>query len=158
MEVVHPLLQSVLQQRSVQRGLPNATDAPAQQGFSGPLLCAGEHMQEPATDTQQGAALQQQLGLQPEAVCEVLREYLVAATAKDCSIMITLAPVQGAQPAGAVELPALQQDPCVGAVLSDHVLENSFRYKVAFVDLDLKPVWKIEEHFRLDQAIMAVAC
>ena len=155
---VHPLLQAELQQRSVQRERPHADDAPAQQGLSGPILCTSGHMQKAVTNTQQGAALQQLLGLQPEAACEVLRKYLVAATAKDCSIMITLAPFQGgAQPAGVFQAPALQQDPCVGAVLSDAVLERSFRYKVAFVDLDLKPVWKMEEHFRLDRAIMAVA-
>ena len=159
MEVVHPLLQCLLQQFGPHK-LPEGSDAQGQKDCLPPGLqqpCAGGNTEETLTDSKRGAVLQQQLGLNTEAAFEVLRKYLVAATAKDCSIMITMAPIEGAQTADAFELTALQQDPFRGAVLFDPLLQRLYRYKVAFVDLDLKPVGKVEEHFRLDQAIMSVA-
>ena len=100
--------------------------------------------------------MQQLLGLDTGAACKVLREYLAAAAAKDCSIMITLAPITpGVEGLTSDGQPGLQENPCTGAMLHDGSLRRCSRYKVAFVDLDLKPLSKIAVHWQLEQAIMA---
>lgn len=111
----------------------------------------------------QEAALQVLLGLGFPAACEAIRHYLIAATAKDCSIMITLQPLDaGAAPVAesgeqaneCAGIAQLQTDAAMGCVVSDAFFSLIFRYKVAIVDLDLKPLWKVEEHFTLDQKIV----
>ena len=143
-EGVFPLLQALLQRSTA--GQP----ADAQ------LAAAEEPLEMDATPDELQAAAQL-LALDTEAACEVLREYLIAAAAKDCSLMITLAPVLDAQHLGPQDEGRLQQDACIGSVLCDEWGHSKrwFRYKVAFVDLDLKPLAKIGVHYELDQAIMA---
>ena len=90
---------------------------------------------------------------------QIIRDYLLATTAKDCSLMITMQ----VEPAGTLphcsdtEIDSCDQPniahPGMGKVsLPDLALEAT--YKVAVVDLDLKPHAKINSHYRLDQQIM----
>eukprot|EP00249_Psilotum_nudum_P019133 c27112_g1_i1 orf=384-1436(-) len=73
----------------------------------------------------------------------VVRDYLIAATAKDCSIMITFK-----------QLP-------IGTTVDDdftqtYCLENgqNFCSKISFLDLDLKPLKKMPYYYMLDQEIV----
>jgi hypothetical protein len=101
------------------------------------------------------AALQHLLSLNSAAACEAVRNYLISATAKDCSIMITLAPFTvHAVDSDMHSICCEQRDPCVGAIAPGVGAEQHFRYKVAIVDLDMKPLTKIYEHFDLDQEIV----
>ena len=144
----------------------------------------------PVKDTR-SAELARLLSTDWPTACAALRDYLTAATAKDCSLMITLAPLQPAprpqqertrraEPSlGAAmdvastigeriiggmserksgrQLSAVQEDPDVGSVVQDSESGRWFRYKVAVVDLDLKPLSKVEQHFALDQKILECA-
>jgi inositol-pentakisphosphate 2-kinase len=142
-EGVFPLLQALLQRCGAQRDSGSQPAAPA------------ELPEDTTPDDSQAAALQQLLALDTEAACGVLREYLIAAASKDCSIMVTLAPVLDAEGLETHEAARLQQDACVGSVLYDECNDRWYRYKIAIVDLDLKPLAKIGVHYELDQAIMA---
>lgn len=81
-----------------------------------------------------------------EDQCLVLRSYMTAVTAKDCSVMMALKPVR---------------DQCF--VLSDEahgaitVGSQVFEYKVSIADLDFKPLERIKEHQLLDVSILAAA-
>ena len=199
-EGIHPLLAALLQKqpsRSQLTDTPNCwqhgandykqvareqSDAASPAGDNGPANIAQELC---------NAELARQLSADWPAACAALRGYLTAATAKDCSLMITLAllqspsapqqdgdrhqtPGQSAamdgvgvggrgcasggilQEAG-TQLPAVQEDPDVGSVVQDSETRRWFRYKVAVVDLDLKALRKIEQHFVLDRQILDCA-
>jgi inositol-pentakisphosphate 2-kinase len=82
------------------------------------------------------------------APLDVLADYCISATAKDCSIMITMAPrhriesrIQGAKPCenGVVDIGS--QDTCI-------------EYRVTVVDLDRKSLGKIKSHAKLDRDII----
>lgn len=88
----------------------------------------------------------------------VLRSYCIAATAKDCSVMISLrwemqpaggacAEVQG--PGWSSEACGFVGDPCKPGYM--------VRYKVTIVDLDRKSLEKIPGHRQLDLDILAAA-
>lgn len=51
-------------------------------------------------------------------------------------------------------LPLQQEDPSVGSAVQHGEAGTWFRYKVAVVDLDLKPLSKLEQHLCLDQQIL----
>lgn len=73
---------------------------------------------------------------------KILKDYLVAATAKDCSLMISF---------------KQREDGDTGSSFSNVYLEStnqSFDFKVHFVDLDLKPLKKMEEYYELDKKIV----
>ncbi|KAI4316844.1 hypothetical protein L6164_024784 [Bauhinia variegata] len=73
---------------------------------------------------------------------KMVRDYLIAATAKDCSLMICFRPRD-------------QGDS--GSVYNNVYLEASkqtFDFKVYFIDLDLKPLNKMEEYYELDKEIV----
>lgn len=73
-----------------------------------------------------------------------LRNYLLAATAKDCSIMITMQ-----------VLP--EDEPVQGrGSISIHGCQKAVTYKVAVVDLDVKAAFKIISHYQLDCQLQAV--
>lgn len=134
------------------------------------------------------AAVQQQLlALPQQEALPLLRDYLTAATAKDCGIMITLQRVvhdgstqeqqqqqqQGALPNGcaasAAPAPAAEPAAAGGSAHSPAtsggtpglLLEPStghlYAFKAAFVDLDLKPLVKLPAHFILDHRIVSCA-
>lgn len=101
---------------------------------------AGERLKALAECQEARAAL---LALpQPEALA-VLRDYMTAATAKDCSVMITMRRLPGGD--------VTPSDDALGVAA---VGSQYFEYKVAVADLDLKPLEKIDEHYELDCAIM----
>lgn len=80
----------------------------------------------------------------------ILRQYLTAATAKDCGIMITVQEVRALS-----GTPGPLPEGC--QLLRDDGTGRLFFYKLAFVDLDMKPLQKICAHYDLDKRIMACA-
>ncbi|KAL5778047.1 hypothetical protein ACOSP7_010973 [Xanthoceras sorbifolium] len=72
---------------------------------------------------------------------KIVKNYLTAATAKDCSLMICLRP-KGHEVSGA-------------SYNSVHLESTNqvFNYKAYFIDLDLKPLRKMEEYYELDKKI-----
>lgn len=110
---------------------------------------------------------------------EVLRGYLVSATAKDCAVMVTLQQLQQAPPrarggvtngrdwdngvdasgvtAGAVGGAVNDDWETAVMVLQDKVTGLFFLSRVALVDLDLKRVNKVPRHLRKDTQIVARA-
>lgn len=72
---------------------------------------------------------------------KILRDYLIAATAKDCSLMISFR----------------QRSEEVGSADNSVYLEatdQTFDYKAYFIDLDMKPLKKMEYYYELDQKIV----
>ncbi|KAJ0087309.1 hypothetical protein Patl1_09189 [Pistacia atlantica] len=73
---------------------------------------------------------------------KIVRDYLIAATAKDCSLIICFRP---------------KGDEVSGSSYNSVYLESTnqvFEYKVYFIDLDLKPLEKMEEHYEKDKKIV----
>jgi hypothetical protein len=128
-----------------------------------------------ATDADAGshtAALQQLLALPLHEAYAVLRSYVVAATAKDCAIMITLQRLTGAAAPTATEAAGAD-----GSLHSSndgtspqHLLRHGplgciyssaagawYAYRLALVDLDQKALAKIVKHSALDAAILVAA-
>jgi hypothetical protein len=89
------------------------------------------------------------------AAYQALQGYLTAATAKDLSVMITLRRVcQGrSDERQRSELPAGTED-CHMAANEAAEDVGSVQSKVALIDLDMKPLAKVYEHWKLDEAIM----
>lgn len=74
---------------------------------------------------------------------KIVRDYLIAATAKDCSLMISFRPRGDGDP---------------GLLYSDVYLDStdqSFDYKAYFIDLDMKPLKKMKYYYELDQKIVS---
>ncbi|CAB4296282.1 unnamed protein product [Prunus armeniaca] len=73
---------------------------------------------------------------------KIVKDFLIAATAKDCSLMISFRP---------------RKDGNTGSPYNNLYLEPSnqfFDYKVNFIDLDLKQLKKMEEYYELDKKIV----
>ncbi|CAL1384160.1 unnamed protein product [Linum trigynum] len=73
---------------------------------------------------------------------KIVKNYLIAATAKDCSMMISFVPtddVDGGSQYSSVHMPSTNQ---------------KFTYKVNIIDLDLKRLKTIEDYYELDQKIV----
>ncbi|XP_010940105.1 inositol-pentakisphosphate 2-kinase IPK1 isoform X3 [Elaeis guineensis] len=73
---------------------------------------------------------------------KILRDYLIAATAKDCSLMISFRPVQGGSAASGYNSIFLESS------------NQNFEYKAYFIDLDMKPLEKMVHYYELDQKIV----
>ncbi|GAB4846568.1 Inositol-pentakisphosphate 2-kinase, variant 3 [Ancistrocladus abbreviatus] len=74
---------------------------------------------------------------------KIVKNYLIAATAKDCSLMISFRP---------------REDRNSESLYSSVYLEPTkqrFEFKAYFIDLDLKPLKKMEYYFELDQKIVS---
>lgn len=74
---------------------------------------------------------------------KIVRDYLIAASAKDCSLMISFRPRaewDPESPNGNIYLESTKQ---------------SFDYKANFIDLDMKPLEKMEYYYELDQKILS---
>ncbi|XP_057974167.1 inositol-pentakisphosphate 2-kinase-like isoform X3 [Malania oleifera] len=73
----------------------------------------------------------------------IVRDYLIAATAKDCSLIISFRPRENGKQ---------------GSPYCDVHLESTnqnFDYKAYFIDLDMKPLKKMEYYYELDQKILS---
>eukprot|EP00118_Oscarella_pearsei_P017476 m.173636 g.173636 ORF g.173636 m.173636 type:complete len:83 (+) comp39095_c0_seq54:8382-8630(+) len=69
-----------------------------------------------------------------------IERYLLAATAKDCSIMIAIRP---------------QTSPCdVKADEGDLKASVTYQYSVAVVDLDPKGIWRVKKYYEEDKEIV----
>ncbi|KAJ4963463.1 hypothetical protein NE237_023402 [Protea cynaroides] len=78
-----------------------------------------------------------------EESLKIVREYLIAATAKDCSLMISFRPREDGDPGSAHNSVFLKST------------NQSFDYKVNFIDLDLKPLKNMVYYYELDQKIVS---
>ena len=153
-EGIHPLYQHVMQQ------LRCEVDASAE-----PCSLAGHRFNTNA-DVQPRAAnllphemyVQSLLEKSWAEQMQLIREYLLATTAKDCSLMITLQTMSpntllcDSDSSGTCS----QLDRCKDAVGMVHLasMDLLVKCKVAVVDLDVKPHAKIISHNLLDQHIM----
>ncbi|KAL2973856.1 hypothetical protein AAZX31_14G070300 [Glycine max] len=72
----------------------------------------------------------------------IVKDYLIATTAKDCSLMLCFRP-RNEEDSGSVH----------DNVYLDST-EQSFDYKVYFIDLDLKRLSKVEDYYELDKKIV----
>ncbi|CAM0902185.1 unnamed protein product [Alopecurus aequalis] len=73
---------------------------------------------------------------------KIVRDFLIAATAKDCSLMMCFAPRES-------ETTDSEYD----SVFLESV-NRTYDYKAYFVDLDVKPLDKMPHYFKLDQKIV----
>ena len=79
---------------------------------------------------------------------DVLADYCISATAKDCSIMITMAPHQK------IESRVQSAKPCENGVVDIGWQNTCLEYRVTVVDLDRKSLRKIKSHAKLDRDII----
>ncbi|XP_027332750.1 inositol-pentakisphosphate 2-kinase-like [Abrus precatorius] len=73
----------------------------------------------------------------------IVKDYLIAATAKDCSLMLCFRP---------------RNEEDSGSVYNNVYLESTkqaFDFKAFFIDLDLKRLSKMEEYYELDKKIVS---
>ena len=128
------------------------------------------HALEAALDDAQGTAADQstlQARLQRlfwSSKLQVLQAYLLAAMAKDCSIMISIGPCSTSQSMQRSDSQQPVGDPiphmcCHGT--QEHVPVRhiscegaSFCYTLAIVDTEPKPAAKIQQHWELDRKIL----
>ncbi|XWS24398.1 hypothetical protein CRYUN_Cryun28dG0098500 [Craigia yunnanensis] len=75
---------------------------------------------------------------------KIVKDYLIAATAKDCSLMISFRPKED----GDLLSGSSHNTVYLGST------NQVFEYKVYFIDLDLKPLKKIEYYYELDKKIV----
>ncbi len=84
-----------------------------------------------------------------------LRHYLTAATAKDLSIMTTL---RGWYPLAPSAGQKSQTCTAMGmGQVRGSIDSASYHSKIALVDLDMKPLRKVYEHWKLDKDILNIA-
>ncbi|XP_010540332.1 PREDICTED: inositol-pentakisphosphate 2-kinase isoform X2 [Tarenaya hassleriana] len=74
---------------------------------------------------------------------KIVKDYLIAATAKDCSVMISFQSRDDLDSARSCSDVYLQST------------KQTFDYKVHFIDLSLKPLEKMEAYYELDKKIMS---
>ncbi|CAL5223185.1 g5659 [Coccomyxa viridis] len=103
----------------------------------------------------QREALKPLLQLDSAAAFQAVRDYLTAVTAKDLSIMITFRRSSrhtGSDDSAVRHTAQMEVRDPEAHVLTDGGHETE--YMVALVDLDIKPLKKIYEHWKLDRDIM----
>lgn len=147
-EGIYPLYQHVLQQ--LKASSADCTTASAEMHSS------------PASEKQTLDALQpceayvhQLLGLGWSEQMKILQNYLLATTAKDCSLMIALQAIPQANLQLRKDSNAqLQHEMSSQELVSSPALTHPLQCKLTIVDLDRKPHAKIDVHHCLDQQIM----
>ncbi len=150
-EGIYPLYHHVLQQLRSQTDSPNVVHN--QTPFEGI-----SSMSELSALQPQKAHIMSLLRKTCSEQISMIRGYLLATTAKDCSLMITM------QALPAAALPDHMESRChcsqsdefqeaFGLVAMPEIAVH-VKYKVAVVDLDVKPHSKILSHYCLDQKIM----
>lgn len=95
----------------------------------------------------------------------LLRDYLTAATAKDCAIMITMQQIietqqqqQSPETDGLTKHSSSDSGSSSGnGVITDDRSGCTFAWQISLVDLDLKPLSKVPHHAALDRRIVATA-
>lgn len=94
-------------------------------------------------------ALERLLTFEKEKIMDIVADYCIAATAKDCSLMISFCA------SGDATTRHQPPNPCgTGAICTS--LGISCMYRITIVDLDRKPLEKIKAHAALDKEIMRV--
>jgi len=94
-------------------------------------------------------ALERLLTFEKEKIMDIVADYCIAATAKDCSLMISFCTT------GDATTRHQPPNPCgTGAICTS--LGISCMYRITIVDLDRKPLEKIKAHAALDREIMRV--
>ncbi|XP_004499186.1 inositol-pentakisphosphate 2-kinase-like isoform X2 [Cicer arietinum] len=73
----------------------------------------------------------------------IVKDYLIAATAKDCSLMICFRPRKAEDSGAAYNTIYLEST------------KQAFDFKVHFIDLDLKRMSKMDEYYELDKKIVS---
>ncbi|KAL1823367.1 hypothetical protein ACET3Z_010145 [Daucus carota] len=73
---------------------------------------------------------------------KIVKDYLIAATAKDLSIMISFRPTEKRVMGSSNDIVSLKLN------------SQCFEYKASFIDLDMKPLKKMAYYFELDQKIV----
>ncbi|KZV16053.1 inositol-pentakisphosphate 2-kinase-like [Dorcoceras hygrometricum] len=73
---------------------------------------------------------------------KIVRDYLISATAKDLSMMISFGSKSNMDQGSSHNVVYL------------HSTDQSFHYKASFIDLDVKPLKKMEYYYELDQQIV----
>ncbi|XP_050366522.1 inositol-pentakisphosphate 2-kinase-like [Argentina anserina] len=74
---------------------------------------------------------------------KIVKDFLIAATAKDCSLMFSFRP---------------RKDGSIGSLYNNVYLESTnqyYDYKVHFIDLDLKSLKNLETYYELDKKIVS---
>lgn len=100
-------------------------------------------------------------GLSSDALQLIVQAYLMAATAKDCSIMVSLqkAPmgwiIADCQPHA--DMSIIEWSQCSGSCLQHKESACQLRHRVSVIDLGAKPANKIPEHHALDIQIVQAA-
>lgn len=103
----------------------------------------------PMEDQDHIKAMQDLLYSDMEAKLDILRDYCLAATAKDCSIMVAITE-------SCCSTPRRQSHEwCSEGCLLVESLGRGIRYRVVVVDLDRKTLAKVPKHAALDRRIMA---
>ncbi|XP_050124613.1 inositol-pentakisphosphate 2-kinase-like [Malus sylvestris] len=74
---------------------------------------------------------------------KIVKDFLIATSAKDCSLMISFRPRKDGNPGSPYNNLHLKST------------NQSFDYKVNFIDLDLKHLGKMEEYYELDKKIVS---
>jgi inositol-pentakisphosphate 2-kinase len=101
---------------------------------------------QPCPICKEGKPLEAELSLHALPLDEslkIVKEYLIAATAKDCSIMISFQSRN-----------AWDSEPS-GDYVSLKPTNQTFDYKVHFIDLSLKPLKRMESYYKLDKKIIS---
>ncbi|PPD79531.1 hypothetical protein GOBAR_DD23556 [Gossypium barbadense] len=83
-----------------------------------------------------------------EESLKIVKDYLISATVKDCSLMISFRPM--------VDGDVLSESSHSTVYLGS--TKQVFEYKVYFIDLDLKPLKKMEDYYKLDKKIVNCYC
>ena len=158
-EGIKALLDHLLAERCKESAdSPDTPSGPDAAGSSCTPAIGAHSTCEDSLDNGQCEAIKRLCELDTAAAFQTIRQYLTAATAKDLSIMITLRRTSGQT------TPVQPDDSHIASLgwtegrdLIAHILSDGSEdiiYKVALVDLDLKPLRKIYEHWRLDRDIM----
>ncbi|OVA00539.1 Inositol-pentakisphosphate 2-kinase [Macleaya cordata] len=78
-----------------------------------------------------------------EESINIVKDYLIAATAKDCSLMISFRPREDGDKVSSYSTVCLEST------------NQIFDYKAYFIDLDMKPLKKMVHYYELDQKIVS---
>ncbi|CAL8462781.1 g2314 [Coccomyxa elongata] len=167
-EGIHPLLTTLLQRHPP---LSLSEDTP-QCRQNAPCASIEAHMASPSghkapagnTSGEHDAALKRLLTTDFETAAEEAADMTALTRLAFPDLQLTIAALRltvaqkqaadrGAR-APLVFFSRWQEDPSVGSAVQHGETGTWFRYKVAVVDLDLKPLSKVEQHFRLEQQIL----